>query len=175
VQTAGKSKFFGSMAIAIILSAAASTTASAAVRSTPSPSSATRPAIVRPLTPSECQGTPSAPNNATESGTQYIELHTWTECFGTVAEITSYLELQKWVLLYPGTGNTEGEWEAVAGPVSKNFPGVTSTKEYQYASVKCSAVGGSGKYRTVAWATWEDTTGLTGTTDTAYSSAATLC
>jgi hypothetical protein len=115
------------------------------------------------------------PNNATLSGTKYAELHTWTECFGDVVSVTSQLELQKWILLYPGTGDTQGQWEAVAGPVSKSFPGAVSTKLYQYASAKCSAVGGHGEFRTAAHASWENSEGLTGSTNWGYSAGATLC
>lgn len=180
MKITGKWKFVAAVATATIIAATFSTTASAAVKSSrPSFSSttlsATRSGIAKPQDISECQGSPAAPNNATSGGTNYVELHTWTECFGTVVSVTSHLELQKWVLLYPGTPDTEGEWEAVAGPVSKSFPGATSTKLYQYASAKCGAVGGHGDYRTVAWANWEDGTGLTGTTTTGYSSGATLC
>ena len=169
----GKWKVASALAIAISMGTMAGTAATANAATKPGASASS--SAVRPMTPSECQGSPAAPNNATSGGVKYIELHTWTECFGTVDEVTSYLELQKWILLYPGTTDTQGEWEDVAGPASKNFPGATSTKLYQYASVKCGSVGGHGSYRTAAWATWVDSTGLTGTTTTGYSSSATLC
>lgn len=75
-------------AVAISTSGAMSTAANAAVQG--SPATATHHTF-SPLTPSSCQGSPQAVNNATSGGVKYIELHTWTECFGTVSEITSYL------------------------------------------------------------------------------------
>jgi hypothetical protein len=55
---------------------------------------------------------------------QYIEFRTWTECFGDIDSITSYLELQKYELEYPGGPS---EYVDVAGPDEAHFPGFTST------------------------------------------------
>lgn len=178
MRATGKWKFGVAAAIAVTVSVAMSTAASAAVTSSSSSlSHATRPASVRPLDVTACQGSPATPNNATLSGIQYVELHTWTECYGVgvIVSVTSEVELQKWVLLYPGTGDTEGEWEDVAGPVSKSFPGALEVKFYQYASAKCSAVGGAGDFRVAAKATWEEAEDGEGSTGWGYSSGANLC
>jgi hypothetical protein len=121
--------------------------------------------------PSACQGSPGTPNNSTLKGVQYIEFRTWTECFGEIDSITSYLELQKYELEYPGGPS---EYVDVAGPDEAHFPGVPEKKFYQEASVKCSSVGGAGTYRSAAHASWTSE-GLTGNTTWGYSSGAKLC
>lgn len=117
------------------------------------------------MQPSECQGTPGAPNDATIRGIKYVEVHSWTICFGAVSEITAYLELQRFVPTGPGGAGT---YETVAGPIEKHFPGVTGERQYSSGAAKCSAVGGNGFFRTAAWATWLDNQGEEGKTTTAY-------
>ncbi|MGI5489625.1 hypothetical protein [Microtetraspora malaysiensis] len=102
---------------------------------------------------------------ASVGSTKYIEMHSWTICFGDVVDITAYLGLQKL---------QGGSWVNVAGPGDTHFAGVTGVKQYAKESVKCSAVGGSGTYRTKAYATWHNSDGMLGQTTTAYSSGAAL-
>lgn len=120
---------------------------------------------------SECQGSPGTPNEATLKNVSYVEYRTWTECFGTVVEVTSYLTLQK----YSANGPDGPFWGDIAGPTAKHFPGVTGTKLYQEGAVTCRSAGGHAKYRSAASATWEDPDGGIGHTNTGYSAGATVC
>ncbi|MEV0589408.1 hypothetical protein [Nonomuraea sp. NPDC050310] len=143
--------------------------ASAASATAPSPSPPEQTATAQPSAArvSACRGRTQSPNLATVSGRKYIEIHSWTQCWGDVVSITAYLQLEK--------RNGPHTWAPVAGPLQGHFTGI-GVKHYLNGAALCGApgIGRDGNFRAKGWATWEDTEGRTGATDTAYSGGVTL-
>lgn len=136
---------------------------SATAVTSPAPASAHSPAA-RHQGFSACQGKLTGPEKA---GTASINFSSWTECFGDVVWIHSYVELQIW-----GEDREGWEWVTIGGPHEKKYPGITGSKVFNNQWTPCVT---SGKYRETGWSTWGNFAGEIGTTSHASKTANIEC
>ena len=108
---------------------------SATAATSPSPASAHSPSN-RLQPDSECQGEVTGPEKA---GPVHINFSSWTECFGDVVWIHSYVELQRYSERRDGW-----EWVTVDGPKEKRDIGITGSKVFNNQWTPCVD---SGQYR----------------------------